>query len=169
MESHNHVTDQTNDRKSVSVEQNRALVLRIVETLGKGGAAFIARAPEFYAEDIVLHDARSQDIRGLHDYVEQHVKHLFDVFPDASVTVEDIIAEGDKVVGRMTITGTQTGQIHHPQLDLRATNKKVRIDAIYIDRISEGKIVEEWEKQDTMGVMQQLGFVLVPGKQGEGR
>ncbi len=144
-------------------------MLRIVEALKKGGAAFMARAPEFYAEDIVLHDAHGKDIRGLHDYVQQHIKHLFDVFPDASVRVEDIIAEGDKVVGRLTIAGKQTGWIHHPLLDLRATNKRVKIDAIYIDRISGGKVVEEWEKQDTMGVMQQLGFTLVPEKEGEGK
>ncbi len=112
-------------------------MLRIVEAL-KGGAAFVSKAPEFYAEDIMLHDAHSQDIRGIHDYIEQHVKHLFEVFPDASVAVEDIIAEGDRVVTRMSIAGTQTGQVHHPRLDLHATNKKVRMDAIYIDRISRG-------------------------------
>ncbi len=146
--------------KPVSIEENKALVLRIVEAINKGGAAFMAKAPEFYADDIVLHDAHSQDIRGLHDYVERHVKHLFDVFPDASVAVEDIVAEGDKVVSRMTITGTQTGEIHHFPFDLHATNKKVRIDAIYIQRISGGKVVEEWEKQDTLGVMRQLGYEL---------
>ncbi len=151
----------------MSAEDNRALFLRIVEELKKGGKSFVAKAPEFYADDIILHDAHSQEIRGLHDYIERHVKHFFDAFPDFSVVVEDIVAEGDRVVGRLTITGTQSGQIHHDQLDLYATNKKVRIEAVYIERISGGKIVEEWEKQDTAGVLQQLGFILTPPKSDE--
>ncbi len=148
--------------RAVSIEENKALILRIVEAINKGGTTFVAKAPEFYSDDIVLHDAHSQDIRGLHDYVERHIKHLFEVFPDASVAVEDTFAEGDKVVSRMTITGTQTGEIHHFPFDLHATNKRVRIDAIYIQRISGGKVAEEWEKQDTLGVMRQLGYELSP-------
>ncbi len=151
----------------MSAEGNKALVLRLVDALNKDRAAVVSKAPEFLANDIVLHDAHGQDIRGIHDYVERHLGHLFEVYPDARVAVEDIIAEGDKVVARMTITGTQAAEIHHPLVDVPVTGMKVHMDVVYIERIAGGKIAEEWEKQDTLGVVRQLGFALMPPRKTE--
>ena len=76
-------------------------------------------------------------------------------FPDLHVTVEDLIAEGDKIVGRVTLTGTHQGEL----LGIPATGKKVAFSEIHIVRISNGKAVEHWEIADIMSMMQQLGVI----------
>ncbi len=81
-------------------------------------------------------------------------------FPDLQVTVEDLIAEGDKVVGRLTVTGTHQGEL----MGIPATGKKVSFSEIHIVRISNGKVVEHWEVADIMSMMQQLGVVQPPGQ-----
>ena len=76
-------------------------------------------------------------------------------FPDISVTMEDMIAEGDKVVGRMTMTGTNTGEF----MGMPAANKKISIEEIHIARIVIGKMVERWGIADEMVMMTHLGQV----------
>ena len=76
-------------------------------------------------------------------------------FPDLRVKVEDLIAEGDKIVGRVTLTGTHQGEL----MGIPATGKKVSFSEILIVRISNGKAVEQWEVADTMSRMQQLGVI----------
>ncbi len=77
-------------------------------------------------------------------------------FPDLNATVEDVIAEGDKVVTRWTIRGTHQGEIEEfgPP-----TGKQVEIKGITIHRIEGGKIVEEWQAYDNLSAMRQLGLV----------
>ncbi len=77
-------------------------------------------------------------------------------FPDLNATVEDVVAEGDKAVTRVTVRGTHQGEIEEfgPP-----TGRQVAIEGITIHRIEGGKIVEEWERYDNLGVMQQLGLV----------
>ena len=71
------------------------------------------------------------------------------------VTVEDLIAEGDKVVGRMTASGTHKGEF----MGAAPTNKVVTMQETHICRFSQGKVVEHWGLEDSMGLMQQLGLV----------
>ena len=66
-----------------------------------------------------------------------------------------MIAEGDKIVGRVTLTGTHQGEL----MGIPATGKKVSFSEIHIVRISNGKVVEHWEVADTMSMMQQLGVI----------
>jgi steroid delta-isomerase-like uncharacterized protein len=77
-------------------------------------------------------------------------------FPDLNVTVEEVIAEGDKAVTRWTVRGTHQGEIEEfgPP-----TGKQVELKGLTMHRIEGGKIVEEWEGYDNLGVMQQLGLV----------
>ena len=77
-------------------------------------------------------------------------------FPDLNATVEDVIAEGDKVVTRVTFRGTHQGEIEEfgPP-----TGRQVEIKGISISRIEGGKIVEDWDSYDDLGVMRQLGLV----------
>ncbi len=86
----------------------------------------------------------------------QFVSVFKSAFPDMSATIEDVIAEGDKVVTRWTIRGTHQGEIEEfgPP-----TGKQVEIKGITIHRIEDGKIAEEWERYDNLSVMQQLGIV----------
>jgi len=114
---------------------------------------------ELYATDIVFHGATGEDIHGLKDY-KQFFSNLFDAFPDLHFTFDDMVVEGDKVACRWTFTGTHKGEFR----GIPPTNKKVTIWAITISRIVGGKAVEEWERFDTLGWMQQLGLVPTPGQ-----
>jgi predicted ester cyclase len=76
-------------------------------------------------------------------------------FPDLNVTVEDVIAEGDKVVTRVTLRGTHQGEIEEfgPP-----TGRQIEVKGISISRIEGGKIVEDWDSYDNLSLLQQLGL-----------
>ncbi|MBT2498910.1 ester cyclase [Agromyces sp. ISL-38] len=109
---------------------------------------------EVYAPDLIWHDP-GQEIQGSEE-AKQYIAKYKSAFPDLSVTVEDEIAEGDKVVTRWTLRGTHHGEIEEfgPP-----TGRQVELNGISISRIEGGKIVEEWNSYDNLGVMQQLGLV----------
>jgi steroid delta-isomerase-like uncharacterized protein len=111
-----------------------------------------------YAADLVWHEP-DQDVQGSEE-ARQFVSMYKTAFPDLRATVEDVIAEGEKVVTRWTIRGTHEGEIEEfgPP-----TGRQVEIEGITIHRIESGKIVEEWERYDNLGIMQQLG--LAPERQ----
>jgi steroid delta-isomerase-like uncharacterized protein len=83
--------------------------------------------------------------------------------PDLHATLDELIAEGDRVVARGTITGTQTGAF----MGIPATGKRVAIAYIDINWIADGKIAERWANQDDLGMLQQLGLIPPPGVAGE--
>jgi len=89
----------------------------------------------------------------LKDFKQIH-SDAFDAFPDIHLTIDDMIAEGDKVAMRITWTGTHKGEF----MGIPPTNKKITIRAIFIERFAGGKIVEEWGMYDTLSLMQQLGL-----------
>ncbi len=74
--------------------------------------------------------------------------------PDYHTTIEDLIAEGDKVMARVTMTGTHTGNFW----GIPATGRRVNLTGIYIVRIKDGKIVEHWGEENGLTVFKQLGF-----------
>lgn len=73
--------------------------------------------------------------------------------PDWHTKIEELIAEGDNVVARVTMTGTHTGDF----FGFPATGKTIRFTGIYIARIADGKIIEHWGEEDSLGLLQQLG------------
>jgi predicted ester cyclase len=77
-------------------------------------------------------------------------------FPDWKVTVDDIIAEGDKVVARATGQGTHLGEY----MGIPPTGKRIKVSWIAIYRIADGKLAEHWQQIDELGLRQQLGAVL---------
>ena len=79
-------------------------------------------------------------------------------FPDIYVQVEDQIAEGDKVLTRITIQGTHQGQF----INISPTNKETTVTALVVTRFKNGQNVEGWAELDRLGLMQQLGVVPVP-------
>lgn len=81
-------------------------------------------------------------------------------FPDLHYTIEEQIADGDKVVTRWTSRGTHRGEL----MGIPATGKQVNITGIHIARIVGGKIVEHWRQSDDLGMLQQLGVVPSPGQ-----
>jgi steroid delta-isomerase-like uncharacterized protein len=109
---------------------------------------------EVYAPNFVWHEP-DQDIQG-YEQARQFVSAFFKGFPDINISVEDVIAEGDKAVTRYTIRGTHQGETEEfgPP-----TEKQMELKGITVHRIEDGKIVEEWEAYDNLSVMQQLGLV----------
>jgi steroid delta-isomerase-like uncharacterized protein len=109
---------------------------------------------EVYAPNFVWHEP-DQDIQG-YEQARQFVSAFFKGFPDINISVEDVIAEGDKAVTRYTIRGTHQGETEEfgPP-----TEKQMELKGITIHRFEDGKIVEEWEAYDNLSVMQQLGLV----------
>ena len=132
-------------------EVNKVLVLRGWEELvnQKNLDAF----DEFYAANAVHHEP-DQDLQGLEE-VKQYIAMYLEAFPDMSVSVEDLIAEGDKVVSRYAYLGTHQGELQ----GIAPTNKHIEKEGITIHRIEGGKIVEEWEQYDKLSFLQQLGAV----------
>jgi predicted ester cyclase len=76
-------------------------------------------------------------------------------FPDGSMTIEDMIAEGEKVVTRKTYRGTHQGEL----LSIPPTGRHVSVGLIDIMRIVDGKVVEHWNVGDDLGMLQQLGVI----------
>jgi steroid delta-isomerase-like uncharacterized protein len=109
---------------------------------------------ELYTSDLVWHEP-DQDIQGPQE-ARQFLSTYLSAFPDMHVSVEDVIAEGEKVVTRWTIRGTHQGELEEfgPP-----TGRQIEIKGITIHRIEDGKIAEEWERYDNLSVMQQLGLV----------
>ncbi|MCQ3973778.1 MAG: hypothetical protein DPW09_10070 [Anaerolineae bacterium] len=81
-------------------------------------------------------------------------------FPDGQWVEEDLMAEGDKVVGRYTFHGTHQGEF----FGIPATGKQVTVSNIHIMRFVDGKIVEHWGNGDDLGLLQQLGAVPTPAQ-----
>jgi predicted ester cyclase len=79
---------------------------------------------------------------------------MYDAFPDMHVTIDDMVAEGDKVAARTTWTGTHKGEF----MGVPPTNKKVTFSLIVIDRFAGGKIVEDHGEYSALGLMRQLGL-----------
>ena len=109
---------------------------------------------ELYGANILFHCPRGWDICGLEEFKKAN-EESFDEIPDAHSTIDDIVVEGDKVVTRLTMTGTYIGKTRKTS----STKKKVKISMITIDRVANGKFVEEWVRYDTYGFMQQLGLI----------
>jgi steroid delta-isomerase-like uncharacterized protein len=130
-------------------EENKALARRSWQLLDNPDIL-----EEVYAADLVWHEP-DQDLRG-YEEARQFVSMYKTAFPDLNVTVEDTMAEGDKVITRYIVRGTHEGEIEEfgPP-----TGRPLELEGITIHRIEDGKIVEEWERYDTLGMLQQLGLV----------
>jgi steroid delta-isomerase-like uncharacterized protein len=142
----------------MSAKDLKALARHFFEEWSKGKVATMAVMDERCATDIVFHSGSGRDIRGLKD-LKQYVSTICDAFPDVHFTIDDIVAEGDKVVVRETWTGTHKGGF----MGIPPTSKKVTMWEIMSARFVGGKIVEVWSRSDNLGIMQQLGVIPTPG------
>ena len=95
--------------------------------------------------------------------MKQYVSMYRSAFPDLQQTIEDQIAEGEKVATRLTGRGTHQGEL----MGIPPTGNRVEAPGIVINRISGGKIAESWANYDAMGMMQQLGVIPAPGQSEE--
>jgi steroid delta-isomerase-like uncharacterized protein len=132
----------------MSAEENRRLIRHFFE----GVNARDMTTFEIFARDAIHHNPFPGTQPG-REGNKQGMMLLFAAFPDWQTTIEDLIAEGDKVVVRMTQRGTHQG----PFFGLAATDKQVTVAGIAIFRLRNGQIVEEWLITDQLSAMQQLG------------
>lgn len=137
---------------TISIEENKAIARRLIEEIvNKGNYDVI---DDLVAANYVDHNAPPGLAPGIEGFKQFHPM-LRAGFPDWHDTIEDIIAEDDKVVARVTARGTHKGEF----MGIAPTDKQVTMTGILIWRVSGGKIVEEWFEHDMMGMMQQLGVV----------
>jgi steroid delta-isomerase-like uncharacterized protein len=129
-------------------EANKALARRVIEEgWNKHNLALL---DELYA-DCVYYNPATGEIKG--EALKQFLASMLAAFPDIRFTIEDLVAEGDKVVIRWSCTGTHQGEF----MGLAPTGKQLTPSGISIDQIVEGKVVEERVEFDTLRFFQQLG------------
>ncbi len=136
-------------------EENKALFRRWFEEVWNQGRA--EAIDEMFAEDGVAHglaDASGAELRGPAHFREFH-RGFREAFPDIRVTVEDVIAEGDKVAGRCSARATHRSD----SLGFAATDRRVEFDGMCIARVRDGQIVEAWNNFDFLTMYQQLGVI----------
>ncbi len=141
----------------MSTERQKAVVRRFVEEMLNGQN--LAVAEELFTADFVDHDADDPD--GRRSGVEgarAEVGVFLSAFPDMRVTADQLIAEGDTVVYRGTVSGTQTGEF----FGIPPTGKRVTVTGIHIVRIADGKVAEHWSVRDDLGQITQLGLISKP-------
>jgi steroid delta-isomerase-like uncharacterized protein len=132
-------------------EQNKTLARRWFEDLFSRGNLDVAN--EILSAEFVDH-LTHEDERGLEE-LKHYVGIYRTAFPDIQDTVEDIVAEGDKVVVRWTSGGTHQGEF----MGVAPTGRHVRFSGMRLFRIAENKIVESWVNIDERGLQEQLGAV----------
>jgi len=141
----------------VSAVDNKALVRRFVDEVQSGGN--IDLIDEVCSPGFVNHSAPPgipADREGL-----KILTAMFrGAFPDSHFTIENMVAEGDKVATRKTFHGTHGGDF----MGMPPTGRVVSMGLIDIVRVSDGRVVEHWAMGDSLGLMQQLGVIPQPGR-----
>jgi len=138
-------------QKSPMNDANKLIVRRVFEECFNRHNVDIYS--EFYAGAFVQHTPSLGELGAVAH--RQLLVSIFAAFPDACWTVLDQLAEGDKVVTRWRLVATHKGTF----VGIAPTGRQLISGGICIDRIFDGKLMEEWEEWDTLGMMQQLGAV----------
>jgi steroid delta-isomerase-like uncharacterized protein len=144
-------TDHKEEIRSMS-EENKALVLRYFEEIWDRGN--LEAIDELFTTNFVRHGptATEGEVRGLEEFKALVIMYR-SAFPDLRVPIEDLLAEGERVVSRWRTRGTHQGEL----LGIAPSGNQASVTGIIIDRISGGKIEEEWVDYDTLHLMQQIG------------
>jgi predicted ester cyclase len=136
----------------MSPDTNKAAYRRFYEEfLSKGNLDIV---DEVVDPNVVSHSPFPGQKPGA-EGLKQAIARFREAFPDLQATAEDVIAAGDKVVGRFTVTGTHHGEF----MDIAPTGKTITYDEIVIVRFKDGRIVEHWAVADALAMMQQLGVI----------
>ena len=138
----------------MSIESNKAVARRFLEEVfGQGN---LAVADEIVAPDHVDHGPGTPPgLPSGPEGTKMFVTVYRNAFPDIRFTIDEQVAEGDKVVTRWTGSGTHKGEL----AGIPPTGKSATVTGIGVDRIVNGKIVESWGVFDQFGMLQQLGVI----------
>jgi predicted ester cyclase len=143
----------------MSAQENKEKARRLLEeAFGQGKTELV---DEVLNPHFVCYDPNSEagEIRGAQT-IKGEIEYFRTAVPDLTYTVEDQVAEGDKVVSRYRVSGTHQGEF----FGVGGTGKPVEFTGIQIDRFDEesGKMVEEWPEYDLLGAMRQIGAIPEP-------
>lgn len=133
-----------------NLEQNKAVYGRFLQEVFNEGR--LDKVDELVSPEYVFHDAPPGTPQGP-EAIRQVVTMFRNAFPDLKITIEEMVAEGDKVCVRATTRGTHRGTL----FGVPATNKAVTMTGLTMVTITDGRVVESWVKNDVMGLMKQLG------------
>jgi len=139
----------------VSTEENIAIARRFAQVWAAGGLHIVDELAS--PEILVSYPLPPEPLRGAEAF-KAFLTEWIGGLPDASVTVDDMVAEGDKVACRWTMRGTQEG----PLFGFPPTGRSVQFSGFTFYRIAGGKVVEESGIGNTLGLMQQLGADIAP-------
>ena len=141
----------------MTTEENKASARRFLdEVVNRGNVALI---DELLAPDFIDHTA-APGVPPNREGTKTFFAMLRGAFPDLHSTVDDQIAEGDRVVQRTTTHGTMKGEF----AGMPPSGKSATWQAIHILRFADGKTVEHWDVTDQLSMLQQLGFAEAPGQ-----
>ena len=136
-------------------EQNKEIVKRLYEEFNKGNVEIVM---ELCASDYSFYYPSNSPNPMSREATVEALKDFYRAFPDLNWSIEELIAAGDKVITRVSMSGTHEGEYQ----GISATGNKVENSAIFITRIENGMIVEDREEDYALGVMMQLGMELKP-------
>lgn len=114
----------------------------------------LERVEEFVTPDFVNHEAWHGEDPGVEGF-RLRLRRLHDAFPDMRMQVEDMVAEGDRVAYRATLTGTHRGEL----LGIPATGRSFRAQQMHFLRLEDGRAAEHWATRDDLGMLIQLGVI----------
>lgn len=136
----------------MSLEENKNIVRRYQEIYNSNNLDALGEVMSF---DVLTPKIMPNMPSGLEGAKAVHEKTLIGM-PDFHTEIQELIAEGDKVVARVLMTGTHTGNFY----GIPATGKRVEFTGMYIARIENGKIVEHWGEEDSLSLLKQLGYAV---------
>jgi steroid delta-isomerase-like uncharacterized protein len=139
----------------MSAEQNKSIVRRWVEEGWNNGNLSVI--DQIYAPTYIQHEPPPAPVAS-GESLKQYVSGYRAAFPDLHFLIDDLIAEGDKVVWRFTSTATHKG----PFMGIPATGKSSTVTGIVIFRLDNSRILEGWVNIDALGLLQQLGIIPTP-------
>jgi steroid delta-isomerase-like uncharacterized protein len=139
----------------MSSEESKVIVRRFWGVWEEGNIDLV---DELLAPDYVNRSPATPDQPTDPEGIKAVVGMFRGAMPDLRVIIEDMIAEGDKVVVRYTIEGTHEGEL----FGVPPTGQRLSIKSISVERVSDGKIREHWRITDSLDMMQQLGVIPVP-------
>jgi steroid delta-isomerase-like uncharacterized protein len=142
----------------MSIENNKAVAHQMLDEVFNQGN--MSLADELLSPNYIEHEELPPGVPAGREGLKQTILMTRAAFPDFSATIEDIVAEGDKVAQRITWTGTHKGDF----MGIPATGKSVSIQVLDIIRVVDGHLVEHWGLMDSMGLMQQLDVMPAPGE-----
>ncbi len=141
--------------ETTTLEQNKALYRNFIEEIFNQGR--LDRLSEFLTPSYQIRDAVPGTPAGA-EGVAAIVKMFRGAFPDLHITIEEQIAEGDKVCSRSVTRGTHKGRL----FGVAPTNKSVSMSGLTWVRIVDGRLEESWVKNDVVSLMKQLGATALP-------